>query len=473
MNRKAAEQSAAEVALIELAKSGDANVSISQPAHGTGLCKNLLQEYAQKKNFAVPSYQCQKYATQHRGHSFQCCVEIGGMKYIGALAKTKKEAEIKAARTAWFAIKEISTDISGTPTGNSSLTVIPCRNKVLESENVPKETVTPPKAKKGRHKKNMMKKKRQREAQSALGEKSANHNPTGANQSGVEIQHMSVVESEVAKSAVSEHINNDCGNADAQPGPECKRLCVGEVEVEGMKGGIGESKVEGVDDGEEGGVGNSKVEGVEEGMKGGIGESVVEGGNDGEEGGVGNSKVEGGEEGMRDGIGIGGSVVEAVDDGEEGGVGESVVEAVEEGMRDGIGGSVVEGVDDGEEGGVGESVVEGGNEGGIRESEVEGMEGGLGGSKAEEGVEGGSIVEIVKCGGVNGSSESVVGGGVETAVGAPGETKVEGLLVSAMDSSLIPENHPEVVLQTESVRSDENPSPENLTEQGSRMDVET
>ncbi|CAN1164727.1 Double-stranded RNA-binding protein 1 [Linum perenne] len=441
MNRKAAEQSAAEVALIELAKSGDANVSISQPAHGTGLCKNLLQEYAQKKNFAVPSYQCQKYATQHRGHSFQCCVEIGGMKYIGALAKTKKEAEIKAARTAWFAIKEISTDISGTPTGNSSLTVIPCRNKVLESENVPKETVTPPKAKKGRHKKNMMKKKRQREAQSALGEKSANHNPTGANQSGVEIQHMSVVESEVAKSAVSEHINNDCGNADAQPGPECKRLCVGEVEVEGMKGGIGESKVEGVDDGEEGGVGNSKVEGVEEGMK--------------------------------DGIGIGGSVVEAVDDGEEGGVGESVVEAVEEGMRDGIGGSVVEGVDDGEEGGVGESVVEGGNEGGIRESEVEGMEGGLGGSKAEEGVEGGSIVEIVKCGGVNGSSESVVGGGVETAVGAPGETKVEGLLVSAMDSSLIPENHPEVVLQTESVRSDENPSPENLTEQGSRMDVET
>ncbi|CAN1325030.1 Double-stranded RNA-binding protein 1 [Linum perenne] len=384
MNRKAAEQSAAEVALIELAKSGDAN-------HGTGLCKNLLQEYAQKKNFAVPSYQCQKYATQHRGHSFQCCVEIGGMKYIGALAKTKKEAEIKAARTAWFAIKEISTDISGTPTGNSSLTVIPCRNKVLESENVPKETVTPPKAKKGRHKKNMMKKKRQREAQSALGEKSANHNPTGANQSGVEIQHMSVVESEVAKSAVSEHINNDCGNADAQPGPECKRLCVGEVEVEGMKGGIGESKVEGVDDGEEGGVGNSKVEG--------------------------------GEEGMRDGIG--------------------------------------------------ESVVEGGNEGGIRESEVEGMEGGLGGSKAEEGVEGGSIVEIVKCGGVNGSSESVVGGGVETAVGAPGETKVEGLLVSAMDSSLIPENHPEVVLQTESVRSDENPSPENLTEQGSRMDVET
>ena len=32
MNRKAAEQSAAEVALIELAKSSDANASISQPA---------------------------------------------------------------------------------------------------------------------------------------------------------------------------------------------------------------------------------------------------------------------------------------------------------------------------------------------------------------------------------------------------------------------------------------------------------
>ncbi|KAI6689216.1 hypothetical protein NL676_026044 [Syzygium grande] len=53
-NRKAAEQSAAEVALLELAKSGEISDSISQPVHETGLCKNLLQEYAQKMNYAIP-----------------------------------------------------------------------------------------------------------------------------------------------------------------------------------------------------------------------------------------------------------------------------------------------------------------------------------------------------------------------------------------------------------------------------------
>ncbi|KAL5066339.1 hypothetical protein RYX36_028076 [Vicia faba] len=41
-NRKAAEQSAAEVALMELAKSSEVNHSITQPVHETGLCKNLL-----------------------------------------------------------------------------------------------------------------------------------------------------------------------------------------------------------------------------------------------------------------------------------------------------------------------------------------------------------------------------------------------------------------------------------------------
>ncbi|KAL5102006.1 hypothetical protein RYX36_006333 [Vicia faba] len=59
-NRKAAEQSAAEVALMELAKSGEVNHSITQPVHETGLCKNLLQEYAQKMNYAMPMYQCKK-----------------------------------------------------------------------------------------------------------------------------------------------------------------------------------------------------------------------------------------------------------------------------------------------------------------------------------------------------------------------------------------------------------------------------
>ena len=69
----------------------------------TGLCKNLLQEYAQKKNYAIPSYICTKQASGVA--PFICTVEIGGIQYIGAAARTKKEAEIKAARTALLAIQ--------------------------------------------------------------------------------------------------------------------------------------------------------------------------------------------------------------------------------------------------------------------------------------------------------------------------------------------------------------------------------
>ncbi|CAN1228035.1 Double-stranded RNA-binding protein 1 [Linum grandiflorum] len=444
MNRKAAEQSAAEVALIEIAKTGDANASISQPAHGTGLCKNLLQEYAQKMNFAVPMYLCQPCAPQHgrRGHSFQCTVDVGGTKYIGAVANTKKEAEIKAARTALLAIREISTDISGGPTGNSSLTVIPNRNRVL---NAPQETATatPPAAKKRQRKKNMMKRKPHKKRKNALGEPSSNANPAEADQMGLE----------VPKSASSEHIDNNCETADDQQGSECKRVRVSEPEGEGMEGVTGESVVEEikgavgerVDKRVEGGIGESKFEG----MRGDIGEIVVKGGNEQIERAIGESEVEGmrgaigemvveGGNGQREGA-IGGSEVEGVDKRVEGGIGESKVEGVDEGMRgdigeilvkggneqieSAIGESEVEGVDNPMKGAIGEMVVEGGNErreGAMGESEVEGVdkrvEGGIGESKVEgvdEGIKG--AIE-----------ETVVKGGSELTERAIGESSVEG-----------------------------------------------
>ncbi|KAM7261863.1 hypothetical protein ACFE04_020940 [Oxalis oulophora] len=51
MNRKAAEQSAAEIALLELTKSGQIHETNTQPLHDTGLCKNLLQEYSENLNY--------------------------------------------------------------------------------------------------------------------------------------------------------------------------------------------------------------------------------------------------------------------------------------------------------------------------------------------------------------------------------------------------------------------------------------
>lgn len=158
-NRKAAEQSAAEVALVELAKLGKVNECISQPIHETGLCKNLLQEYAQKMNYAIPLYQCRKDEASGKVQ-FSCTVEIGDIRYIGGAAKTKKEAEIKAARTALLAIQSSASELSGNSAGNTQLTVLPSRKRGPEVANNPEETVNVPKAKKGRFKKKILKMKR-------------------------------------------------------------------------------------------------------------------------------------------------------------------------------------------------------------------------------------------------------------------------------------------------------------------------
>uniref|UniRef100_A0A5B7B6P4 Putative DsRNA-binding domain-like superfamily protein isoform 2 n=1 Tax=Davidia involucrata TaxID=16924 RepID=A0A5B7B6P4_DAVIN len=159
-NRKAAEQSAAEVALMELANSRDMNERISQPVHETGLCKNLLQEYAQKMNYAIPLYECQKDEKPGRVPLFSCIAEIGGIKYIGAAARTKKEAEIKAARTALIAIQSSASESNEKHTGNSPYTVIPCKKKVTDLGVNSQETVTSLKPKKGCFKKKSCKKRR-------------------------------------------------------------------------------------------------------------------------------------------------------------------------------------------------------------------------------------------------------------------------------------------------------------------------
>ncbi|KAG9440209.1 hypothetical protein H6P81_020374 [Aristolochia fimbriata] len=132
-NRKAAEQSAAEIAFMEILKSGSMSEYISHPVHETGLCKNLLQEYAQKMNYAIPSYTIIKQATSGK-LPFSCTVEIGGIQYIGAAARTKKEAEIKAARTALLAIQSSSGKSGSKQEGGYAYTVLPCKKKGRDSE---------------------------------------------------------------------------------------------------------------------------------------------------------------------------------------------------------------------------------------------------------------------------------------------------------------------------------------------------
>ncbi|XP_047266988.1 double-stranded RNA-binding protein 1-like [Capsicum annuum] len=146
-NRKATEQSAAEVALMRLVNSGSME-NLSQPVHETGLCKNLLQEYAQKMNFAIPKYECRRYDPEGKVITFSCTVDVGGMRYVGAAARTKKEAEIKAARTALLAIQSSSTG----PNGYSAYTVLPMK-KVTDLSISNQESAAALKPKKNRFKK--------------------------------------------------------------------------------------------------------------------------------------------------------------------------------------------------------------------------------------------------------------------------------------------------------------------------------
>ena len=126
--------------------------------HETGLCKNLLQEYAQKMNYAIPLYQCQKDEAPGRTTLFSCSIEIGGIRYIGAAARTKKEAEIKAARTALLAIQSSASE-SNKQIENPQLTVLPCKKRAAESNANVEETPNVPKPKKARFKKKTFKKK--------------------------------------------------------------------------------------------------------------------------------------------------------------------------------------------------------------------------------------------------------------------------------------------------------------------------
>ncbi|WVZ76303.1 hypothetical protein U9M48_024290, partial [Paspalum notatum var. saurae] len=120
----------------------------------TGICKNLLQEYTQKMNYAIPSYICTKQAAGVA--PFVCTVEIGGIQYIGAAARTKKDAEIKAARTALLAIQGQS---EGCANGATKYIVVPRQRRVKDVEKRPAETPKPLKVKKSGSKRKWNKRK--------------------------------------------------------------------------------------------------------------------------------------------------------------------------------------------------------------------------------------------------------------------------------------------------------------------------
>ncbi|KAK4414829.1 Double-stranded RNA-binding protein 4 [Sesamum alatum] len=92
---KEAEQAAAKVACQVL--------SVDVVQEDGGLYKNLLQEFAQKKGLLCPSYDTVSSGLTHRP-VFVSTVEIGSDTFRGAEAKTKKLAEMNAAKVAYYAL---------------------------------------------------------------------------------------------------------------------------------------------------------------------------------------------------------------------------------------------------------------------------------------------------------------------------------------------------------------------------------
>ncbi|XP_027358913.1 double-stranded RNA-binding protein 6-like isoform X2 [Abrus precatorius] len=95
---KHAEHAAAEVALLFLSPDG-------VQEDRTGLYKNLLQELVQKEGFGLPIYSSSKYGEAHMP-IFVSQVEVEGELFTGQEAKSKKQAEMSAAKAAYMALKE-------------------------------------------------------------------------------------------------------------------------------------------------------------------------------------------------------------------------------------------------------------------------------------------------------------------------------------------------------------------------------
>ncbi|KAK6944186.1 Double-stranded RNA-binding domain, partial [Dillenia turbinata] len=95
---KEAEHAAAKVALNSLAPDGIVEDDL-------GIYKNLLQELAQKEGFKLPRYST---VTNGEPHMlvFVSTVEIEGCSFRGPQSKTKKQAEMGAAKVAYNCLRE-------------------------------------------------------------------------------------------------------------------------------------------------------------------------------------------------------------------------------------------------------------------------------------------------------------------------------------------------------------------------------
>lgn len=103
-----AEHAVAEVALNSLSNRGPSHSSLAaRILDETGVCKNLLQEIAQRVGVPLPQYTTYR-SGLGRQPIFTGMVELAGIIFTGEHAKNKKQAEKNAAMAAWTSLKKLA-----------------------------------------------------------------------------------------------------------------------------------------------------------------------------------------------------------------------------------------------------------------------------------------------------------------------------------------------------------------------------
>ncbi|RID47767.1 hypothetical protein BRARA_I04338 [Brassica rapa] len=137
---KAAEHAAAKVALASLTPLNPEGVVVDVAY------KNLLQEIAQKENSLLPVYGTSTSGPSH-APTFTSTVEFAGNLYRGEEAKTKKLAEMNAAKVAFMSIKYGHPNQSPSSPSMTSEKQEAANSNVKSSEQVspsqPSKMVTP------------------------------------------------------------------------------------------------------------------------------------------------------------------------------------------------------------------------------------------------------------------------------------------------------------------------------------------
>ncbi|XWS52748.1 hypothetical protein CRYUN_Cryun11dG0098800 [Craigia yunnanensis] len=104
---KEAQNDAAKSAFLHFGSSSSSPAATPNPAQEVdlGFYKNLLQELTQREEFGLPEYKTMKCGVPHRP-TFFSGVEVEGEVFYGKGAKSKKEAEINAAKVAFTNLTE-------------------------------------------------------------------------------------------------------------------------------------------------------------------------------------------------------------------------------------------------------------------------------------------------------------------------------------------------------------------------------